>query len=76
MKRPWFSTAPEAVEQCKYSVKSDVYSFGVLLWELFTLGDEPWAEFSCEEALQLQKTGQYLPMPRAGTELRLVTDEM
>ena len=86
--RPWWSTAPEAYLQCKYSVKSDVYSFGVLLWELFTLGGEPWAEFRCEKALELQKVlelqkaGECLPMPRvragnaARFELTLVTDEM
>ena len=34
---------PEALKKRKWSEKSDVWAFGVLLWELWTMGDIPFA---------------------------------
>ncbi|KAG7264894.1 hypothetical protein CRUP_032585 [Coryphaenoides rupestris] len=34
-------TAPEAIDDGKYTIKSDVWSFGILLYEIITFGQTP-----------------------------------
>eukprot|EP00794_Sanderia_malayensis_P003131 gene3131-3599_t len=43
---PWKWVAPEALETKSFSVKTDVWSFGVVVWEILTLGDEPYSFIS------------------------------
>lgn len=41
---PW--AAPETIAGNVSSVESDIWSFGVVLWEVFTLGREPYESLS------------------------------
>jgi len=43
---PWRSMAPESLKRSEFSEKSDVWAFGILLWEIYTLGDEPYPGLS------------------------------
>ena len=56
-------TAPEAVNDCKFSVKSDVWSFGVLLVELFTKGRLPYPDMGNVEVLQAIDRGYRMECP-------------
>jgi len=58
----------EAIQHRKYSEASDVYSFGVLTWELFTLGEAPWATLSPVEAVLAVATGSRLARPERCSE--------
>ena len=44
---------PEAVTSKHFTSMSDVWSFGVTVWEIFTYGDLPFANWSNEELLDL-----------------------
>lgn len=57
----WY--APESIKHREFSTKSDVFSYGVLLWEMYSLGEEPWSSnVTGPQAMQKLEQGQYLPI--------------
>ncbi|BFZ02190.1 hypothetical protein BsWGS_05230 [Bradybaena similaris] len=55
--------APEALFDRKYTSKSDVWSFGILLWEIFTLGGNPYPSIPIESLFTLLKEGHRMRRP-------------
>ena len=47
--------APEALFDRMYTTKSDVWSYGILLWEIFTLGGNPYPSVPVEQLFDLLK---------------------
>ncbi|KAJ8035067.1 Inactive tyrosine-protein kinase transmembrane receptor ROR1 [Holothuria leucospilota] len=52
--------APETIFLHEYETSSDVWSFAVLLWELFSLGDTPFARDTAGEVEQKIREGVVL----------------
>lgn len=58
-------TALEAATSGKFTTAADVWSFGVVLWELATMGREPYEEMADLLALLSQLARGYrMPQPR------------
>ena len=55
--------APEALLQGKFTVESDIWSYGVLLWEIMTLGNQPYPGRINQEVLQFVTAGGRLDRP-------------
>jgi len=55
--------APEALLQGKFTIEADIWSFGVLLWEIMTLGNQPYPGRTNQEVLQYVTGGGRLERP-------------
>lgn len=57
-------TSPEVLRTLKHSTASDVWSFGILFWEILTLCERPYGEYSSDaEALEAIKGGKQMEVP-------------
>ncbi|XP_077866890.1 tyrosine-protein kinase receptor Tie-1-like [Saccoglossus kowalevskii] len=50
-----------------YSSKTDVWAFGVLLWEISTLGGEPYQGMSDADVIRKIQSGYRMPKPEHST---------
>lgn len=57
----WLS--PESLMDGVFTTQSDIWAFGVLLWEVMTLGQQPYPARSNLEVLQYIKEGGHLDKP-------------
>ena len=62
----WLS--PESLRDQVYTSKSDVWSYGVLLWELVTLGRQPYPGVEGERQLAVLETGYRMQRPQNCSE--------
>ncbi|XP_065841913.1 fibroblast growth factor receptor 3-like [Oscarella lobularis] len=56
-------TAPEVMFDKVYTEESDVWSFGIVLWEIATLGCEPYPSIPTFELCNLLMGGYRMPKP-------------
>ncbi len=61
---PWKWMALEYLNDGCFTLKSDVWSYGVVLWEMLSLGQEPYAGQDYEEAVKHLRAGGRLDMPQ------------
>ncbi|GMT27426.1 hypothetical protein PFISCL1PPCAC_18723, partial [Pristionchus fissidentatus] len=57
----WMS--PEAIERYDFSIPSDVWAFGILLFEIITLGGNPYPDWPAAEILSRLKRGRRMDRP-------------
>ncbi|XP_050529113.1 tyrosine-protein kinase transmembrane receptor Ror-like [Daktulosphaira vitifoliae] len=57
----WMS--PESVVYGKFTLESDVWSFGIVLWEIYSMGKQPYYGYSNDEVLKLIHDGVLLELP-------------
>jgi len=60
---PWKWMALEFLQDGCFTMSSDVWSFGVVIWEILSLGQEPYMGKEVESTVQEIKNGYRLPCP-------------
>nr|CAH8832670.1 unnamed protein product [Trichobilharzia regenti] len=58
-------TAPEAIMYRKFTISSDIWSFGIVAWELFSLGERPYWNWTNQAVIAMVEKGYRLPAPKA-----------
>ncbi|EGD75115.1 TK protein kinase [Salpingoeca rosetta] len=56
-------TAPEAIQQRKYTSSSDVWSFGVVMWEIMAFGEKPYGTMNNFEVVRKVEEGYRMDAP-------------
>ncbi|NXE75401.1 BMX kinase, partial [Cochlearius cochlearius] len=57
-------SAPEVFHYTKFSSKSDVWAFGILMWEVFTLGKQPYELYDNMQVIEKVSQGYRLYRPQ------------
>ena len=79
--KPWQWAAPEVLSQLNpyFHQGADIWSYGVLVWEIFTLGNQPYEELGDEMPAdfvsKLRHHNLRLPKPELASE-KLYKDTM
>ncbi|GMT35497.1 hypothetical protein PFISCL1PPCAC_26794 [Pristionchus fissidentatus] len=60
---PYRWMAPESMEDHTFTVESDVWSYGIVLYEIFTLGSQPYPGVPNNNLHEHLKSGQRNPRP-------------
>lgn len=60
---PWKWMALEYLQDGCFTMRSDVWSYGIVLWEILSLGQEPYAGKNIESTISEIKKGYRLPCP-------------
>lgn len=69
--------APESLRKLVFSTESDVFSFGVTIWEIFTLGDVPFAGLTfCNQFVSDLEGGMRLEEAKYATDDLYVFTQM
>ncbi len=71
---PWKWMAPEFLVDGCFTLRSDVWSFGVTVWEMLSLGREPYAGLEHEEAARRIAAGLRLQLPEESGSLEWAED--
>merc|ERR1712077_64940 len=72
---PWKWMALEYLQSGHLTITSDVWSYGVVLWEILSIGREPYTNLTAEEMLSQFKNGYYLPCPEEALTMKTWNSE-
>ena len=61
----WLSI--EAIVEKLFSEKSDVWAFGVLMYEVFSMGQDPYAGIETGKLLKFLRSGERMSRPELAT---------
>ena len=61
---PWKWMGFEFLDSGKFELKSDVWSYGVVVWEIFSIGEDPYEGMGYDEVFKKLKEGYHLPCPK------------
>ncbi|XP_052573909.1 cytoplasmic tyrosine-protein kinase BMX isoform X2 [Peromyscus californicus insignis] len=61
-------SSPEVFHYFKYSSKSDVWAFGILMWEVFSLGKQPYDLYDNSEVVVKVSQGHRLYRPQLASD--------
>ncbi|KFQ03504.1 Cytoplasmic tyrosine-protein kinase BMX, partial [Leptosomus discolor] len=62
-------SAPEVFHFTKFSSKSDVWAFGILMWEVFTLGKQPYELYDNMQVIEKVSQGYRLYRPQLVSDI-------